>query len=329
VKIWDPDEKQPYTTIPGRVGYSWSPAGRLLATVKDREGDEQGSVLQIVDVESSTSQMLVFPPSERWTQPWRIAWSPDGSRIACTVHAPDAYECVTKVFDRATMAEIHSLEAPRQNDAQEVRSLAWSPDARYLATAMFDGPDGYTIVWNTSTGTEVTRLKHDSRTDSVAWSPDGTRIVTSSWDQMVKIWEVGTWREMLQLSCHPGARPVTAGGDRKVAWTPDGGKIAAGSVWGWVVMWDATTGREVLSFKAHTAPIRSIAISPNGLRIATASRDRTVKIWDTAGRQLLTLRGHDKGVDSVAWSPSEAWLISSGGDGLRIWDGWSEMDGID
>ena len=104
-------------------------------------------------------------------------------------------------------------------------------------------------------------------------------------------------------------------------WTPDGSKLAAGTARGWLIMWDASTGREVLSFKAHTAQIRSIAISPDGLRIATASKDRSVKIWDTAGRQLLTLRGHDGQVDSVAWSPSGEWLISSGGGGLRVWGG--------
>ena len=47
--------------------------------------------------------------------------------------------CVTKVFDCATLAEIYSLETPRQTDHQAVRSIAWSPDARYLATAILDG----------------------------------------------------------------------------------------------------------------------------------------------------------------------------------------------
>ena len=52
------------------------------------------------------------------------------------------------------------------------------------------------IIWEMATGKEVVRLKHDSPADSVAWSPDGTRIASSNWHQIVKIWEVGTWREI-------------------------------------------------------------------------------------------------------------------------------------
>ena len=70
-------------TVRGRGGFSWSPDGRRLATVVDKEGDDQGSVLQIMDMESSAIQRLPFPPSDKFTIAWRIAWSPDGSRIAC------------------------------------------------------------------------------------------------------------------------------------------------------------------------------------------------------------------------------------------------------
>ncbi|MFV2068280.1 MAG: hypothetical protein ACC645_15010, partial [Pirellulales bacterium] len=326
VKIWDPHEEQPSTTVRSGSGYSWSLDGRRLATVMDKDSDDHGPVLQIVDMESSTSQRLPFPPSDKFTIHAPIAWSPDGSRVACKVEASNAPECLTKVFDRATLAEIYSLEVP---DVLEVRSIAWSPGARYLATAQYDEAAANVIIWDMSTGGELARLKHDDPTDSVAWSPDGRRIATSSWDQIVKIWEVGTWREMLQLNRHPDFRGISAGGEHIVAWTPDGSKLAAGTARGWFIMWDATTGREVLSFKAHTAAVRSIAISPDGLRIATASKDRSVKVWDTAGRQLLTLRGHTRGVDSVAWSPSGAQLISSGGGGLKIWSVSREMGETD
>ena len=149
----------------------------------------------------------------------------------------------------------------------------------------------------------------------------------SSTDQTVTIWEVGTWREVLSLDRHSDFAGEVAGADRIVVWTPDGRRVAAGTARGWFIMWDVTTGREVLGFKAHTAQIRSIAISPDGLRLATASVDRSVKIWDMAGRQLLTLRGHDGGAHSVAWSPSGEWLVSSGGVGLKRLKLWGRIEG--
>jgi len=42
----------------------------------------------------------------------------------------------------------------------------------------------------------------------------------------------------------------------------------------------------------------------DGTRLATASLDKTAKVWDaTSGQELLTLKGHNTGVSSVAWSP--------------------------
>jgi hypothetical protein len=72
----------------------------------------------------------------------------------------------------------------------------------------------------------------------------------------------------------------------------------------------------------HTADVVWIAFSPNGRRIATASYDRTVKIWDPAtGREVFTLRGHSAGVISLAFSPNGNRLVSGGiDDAARVWD---------
>ena len=130
MKIWDPHQEQRFTAVRGRGGFSWSPDGRHLATHRNTDSDEQRAALQIVDMDSLTSQRFAFPSSDRYQI---IAWSPDGSRIAVGV-GPTFEECVAKVFDRVTLSEIYSLETPRQTHSRNARSIAWSPDARYLAT---------------------------------------------------------------------------------------------------------------------------------------------------------------------------------------------------
>jgi WD40 repeat protein len=75
-------------------------------------------------------------------------------------------------------------------------------------------------------------------------------------------------------------------------------------------------------FKGHDGLIESIALSPDGKWLATASFDNTVKLWDYAGGKVLhTLKGHTNHVYAVAFSPDGKYLASGSEDKtIRIWD---------
>jgi hypothetical protein len=68
--------------------------------------------------------------------------------------------------------------------------------------------------------------------------------------------------------------------------------------------------------------VSGVSFAPGGGRLASASWDRTVRVWDAAsGAELLCLRGHEHVVYSIAFSPNGRRLAGGSDDGrVRVWD---------
>ena len=54
-------------------------------------------------------------------------------------------------------------------------------------------------------------------------------------------------------------------------------------------LWDAESGKELLTLRGHSDPVYGVAFSPDGKRLATASGDRTVQVYELDVRELLNL----------------------------------------
>ncbi len=288
---------------------AWSPDGRCLAS----GGNDQ--TVQVWDALTGSNLFIYRGHSD---QVWAVGWSPDSKHIASGSVDQIAWVWEVGTGKNITTYHGHFGHAVELGLAY---ALAWSPDGQCIASG---SADQTAQVWKADTGDNLfTYSGHSGDVNAVVWSPDGKCIATASDDKTVRLWDVYTRNCILIYSSH--TRRV-----RGVAWSPDGKRIASASDDTTVQVWDAARGDSVIATagsgnvlicRGHTKRVRAVVWSPDGTRIASASNDATVRIWNAAtAEHIFTYWGHANDVNALAWSPDGTYITSASDDEtVQVW----------
>jgi WD40 repeat protein len=213
---------------------------------------------------------------------------------------------------------------------------AWSPDGKQIATS---SADKTVRIWDVPTGKEVRRLDVKDMALTVAWSPDGNTLLYTTGDRFlytrgdqgvdVTLWDL---KQDKQATIYTAPSYTTTGGiaealvlaynaNHTAAFSPDGRRLAFITD-KTATVWDLAQGKALFELAGHTNLVYSVAWSPDGSRLATASEDNTAQVWDAVdGQALLTLSGHQKAVTMAAWSPDGSRLATASRDGtVIVWE---------
>jgi cytochrome c len=154
---------------------------------------------------------------------------------------------------------------------------------------------------------------HGGPVRALAISPDGSEAVSGSFDTSVIRWSLRENAAQQVLRFHDGA--VDA-----LLWLSDGRIVSSGED-ARIALWRPREQKPSAVLAGHRAPVVALAVTPDGEWIASASRDRTARLWPL-GRTGAprVLEGHAQGVNGIAFSPDGGALVTAGYDAsLRIW----------
>ena len=321
----------------GAVLHTYSHPGAISAAISPDNGRVlTGSEDDTVRVWSGQSGRRVHTLTEHAGNAVAVAFSPDGEFVATA--STDGTGRIWRTSDWGLMSVL-------TGHTNALTNVAFSDDGEHVVTA---GKDGTARISHVENGDELIVLPgHRNWVTSAGFTGDaGSPVVTASADGSIRVWNAVFQPELAELARL--AAPVTtlAVGGRRVSAGTSAGRayeldLASGEPLGVeaapkqrplrvVGPTGATAtirGRSVVLrregettiLRGHRDRVTAVAFSRSGERLASASLDHDVRVWDVASGEQVLLVQHNTAVHDAQFSPDGRWLLTAANRG-GLWD---------
>ncbi len=212
-----------------------------------------------------------------------------------------------------------------------VKAAAFSSDGKLIFTA---GQDKTIRIWQVSSFAVIAYLTgHTGAVTGLAPSPDLKTLVSASRDGSLRLWDLTTRKsQAINQDYNAPLRSIRA--------SDDGNILAAGTTEGAVQLYrlaecnqpDSTCGLPYKTLEGHTQTIGGLSFLGKNTRLASASWDATLRIWDIetcmndpagelCSKPTNTLKGSRDAITSLAYSPDKELLAAPAFDSyVRVYN---------
>ncbi|RKU28057.1 hypothetical protein C6497_10005 [Candidatus Poribacteria bacterium] len=260
----------------------FNPDGHILATVDTDHNirlwdTASGKYLITLNGLTETVKTMVFS-SDR-----KILTSVESDNIS------DVWEFHVWDINTGELKQKISVSPTNGHRASINSKVLFSPDGQTLAITLSDTSSDYSkwsyiiVMWDVQTGKIKDTLSgHTNDITSIAFNPNGNRLASGGDDKTIRLWDLATGEQKLQISEPLWYQILSAGNDfvTQLSFSPEGQILASGISEGVIYLWDIDTGEQIKILKGHTGSIRKITFNKETKTLMSYSSDGTVMIWD-------------------------------------------------